>query len=45
MDEGVLHNVMASLDLMWRGMAGLFVVCGGIALIMSLVARCIKPKA
>jgi hypothetical protein len=40
----VLKNVLASLDVMWKGMLGLFVVCGGIAVIMMIVARCTKGR-
>lgn len=42
MDGAVLANVFASLDMMWRGMLGLFVVCGSIAVIMMIIARFIK---
>jgi hypothetical protein len=44
MDEMVISNVLASLDIMWRGMLGLFVVCGGIAVLMTLVAKLTKGK-
>jgi hypothetical protein len=43
MDETVLSNVFASLDIMWRGMLGLFIVCGSIAVIMMLIAKFTKP--
>jgi hypothetical protein len=42
MNETVLRNVLASLDIMWKGMLGLFVVCGGIALIMMITAKFVK---
>jgi hypothetical protein len=45
MDDGVLKNVFASLDLMWKGMLGLFLVCGVIALLTAIIARRVKPKA
>lgn len=44
MSETVLKNVFASLDMMWKGMLGLFVVCGGIAILMMIIAKCIKGK-
>jgi hypothetical protein len=44
MNEAVLKNVFDSLDIMWRGMLGLFIVCGGIAIIMMMIAKCIKRK-
>ena len=44
MNESVLNNVAASLDIMWKGMAGLFIVCGGIAVIMMLVSKLVKAK-
>jgi hypothetical protein len=44
MDATVLNNVLASLDIMWKGMVGLFVVCGGIAVIMMLVSKGLKGK-
>jgi hypothetical protein len=44
MDETVLNNVFASLDIMWRGMLGLFVVCGSIAVIMMLIAKLTRQK-
>ncbi|MDR2632465.1 MAG: hypothetical protein LBC51_02440 [Treponema sp.] len=42
MNETVLKNVFASLDIMWKGMLGLFVVCGGVAALMMIIAKCIK---
>jgi hypothetical protein len=44
MSETVMKNVLASLDMMWRGMLGLFVVCGGIAVIMILISKCTRAK-
>jgi hypothetical protein len=44
MNEMVLKNVTASLDMMWKGMLGLFVVCGGITLIMMIVAKLIRGR-
>jgi hypothetical protein len=45
MDEVVLSNVFASLDIMWKGMLGLFVISGVIALIMTLVSKFAKGKS
>jgi hypothetical protein len=42
MNTTVLKDVLASLDIMWKGMLGLFIVCGGIAVIMILIAKWIK---
>ncbi|MDR0410165.1 MAG: hypothetical protein LBH18_07220 [Spirochaetaceae bacterium] len=44
MNETVLNNVYASLDIMWKGMLGLFVVCGGIAVIMMIITKLTKGK-
>jgi hypothetical protein len=44
MNEYVLKNVTASLDIMWKGMAGLFIVCGGIAVVMMIIAKMIGAK-
>jgi hypothetical protein len=44
MSEVVLNNVAASLDIMWKGMAGLFIVCGGIAVIMMIITKIIGAK-
>jgi hypothetical protein len=44
MDEIVLKNALASLGIMWRGMLGLFVVCGGIAAIMMIISKCTGGK-
>jgi hypothetical protein len=45
MSEAVLKNVLASLDIMWKGMLGLFIVCGGVAVIMMIIAKCTTGKA
>ncbi|MDR2159484.1 MAG: hypothetical protein LBP23_05395 [Treponema sp.] len=42
MNETVLNNVLASLDIMWKGMLGLFVVCGGVAVLMILISKWVK---
>jgi hypothetical protein len=44
MNETVLKDVLASLDIMWKGMLGLFVVCGGIAVLMMVVSKWIKTQ-
>jgi hypothetical protein len=36
--------VAASLDIMWKGMLGLFVVCGGIAVIMMIISKWTKKQ-
>jgi hypothetical protein len=45
MNDDVLKNVFDSLDMMWKGMLGLFLVCGLVALLTIIVAKCTKPKA
>jgi hypothetical protein len=32
-------DLYASLDIMWKGMAGLFVVCGFVMLLIMLITR------
>ncbi|MDR1597041.1 MAG: hypothetical protein LBR99_04980 [Treponema sp.] len=44
MNETVLNNVLASLNMMWKGMLGLFIVCGGVAVIMMVVSKFTKGK-
>jgi hypothetical protein len=44
MDYATLQNVYDSLDIMWKGMLGLFIVCGGIAIIMGIIGKCVKSK-
>jgi TRAP-type uncharacterized transport system fused permease subunit len=44
MNETVLKNVLDSLDIMWKGMVGLFVVCGCIGILMSIIAKFTKDK-
>jgi hypothetical protein len=43
-NETVLKNVAASLDIMWKGMLGLFAVCGGIAVLMIIISKFTKGK-
>jgi hypothetical protein len=45
MNETVLNNVLMSLAIMWKGMLGLFVVCGGVAVILMVIIKIIKGKA
>jgi hypothetical protein len=35
--------VFASLDIMWKGMLGLFVVCSSIAVIMMIITKFTRP--
>jgi hypothetical protein len=44
MSETVMKNVFASLDIMWKGMLGLFIVCGGIAVVMMIIAKFVKGR-
>ncbi|MDR3355573.1 MAG: hypothetical protein LBO04_00085 [Spirochaetaceae bacterium] len=44
MNEYVLGNVAASLDIMWKGMAGLFIVCGGLAVVLTVIAKIVGPR-
>ncbi|GHT95672.1 hypothetical protein FACS1894141_4710 [Spirochaetia bacterium] len=39
-----MSNVFASLDIMWKGMLGLFVVCGFVALLTMLIKRIAGKK-
>jgi hypothetical protein len=45
MNDAVLKNIFDSLDMMWKGMLGLFLVCGAIAVLTIIVAKCAKPRA
>jgi hypothetical protein len=45
MDEAVLKNIFDSLDMMWKGMLGLFLVCGAVALLTVIIGKCVKSKA
>jgi hypothetical protein len=44
MNEEILKNLSASLDIMWKGMLGLFVVCGGIAVIMMIITKFLQKR-
>ena len=37
--ETNLVNLYASLDIMWKGMLGLFLVCGFISLLIKLISK------
>ena len=39
-----MDNLYASLDIMWKGMAGLFVVCGFVMLLIMLISALIKKR-
>jgi hypothetical protein len=45
MNDAVLKNVLDSLDMMWKGMLGLFLVCGAVALLTIIIAKCVKLRA
>ena len=44
MDTTVLGNVLDSLDIMWKGMLGLFAVCALVALITGLISKAAGGK-
>jgi hypothetical protein len=44
MNQIVLSDVFVSLDIMWKGMLGLFIVCGGVAVFMMLIAKFIQKR-
>jgi hypothetical protein len=44
MNQIGLSNVFASLNIMWKGMLGLFIVCGGVAGLMMLIAKIIQKR-
>jgi hypothetical protein len=44
MSAGTISNFYASLELMWKGMLGLFIVCGALVVVMIIVAKICKPK-
>jgi hypothetical protein len=37
-------DLFASLDMMWKGMAGLFAVCTFIMLLIMLISRCMRKN-
>jgi hypothetical protein len=44
MTEEMTRNLYASLELMWKGMLGLFIVCGSLVLVMMLVGKICGKK-
>jgi hypothetical protein len=44
MTETVLKNTFSSLDIMWKGMLGLFIVCGAVAVIMMIITRFLRKR-
>jgi hypothetical protein len=40
----ILQNIFESLDIMWKGMLGLFVVCGVIALLTGIIIKLVKGR-
>jgi len=39
-----VNDLFASLDIMWKGMAGIFIVCGFIMLLSMLLLKVLMPK-
>ena len=37
-------DLFASLEIMWKGMLGLFIVCGCIMLLIMVLSRVIKKR-
>jgi len=37
-------DLMASLEIMWKGMAGIFIVCGFIMLLTMVLLKILMPK-
>jgi Mg2+/Co2+ transporter CorB len=37
-------SLSASLEIMWKGMAGLFIVCGFIAVMIMLISKIMMKK-
>jgi len=40
----MIENLIASFNIMWKGMLGLFVCCGFIALVTLFLNRVFMPK-
>jgi len=38
------NDLIASLEIMWKGMAGIFLVCGFIMLFTMFLLKIVKPK-
>ncbi|MDR2477812.1 MAG: hypothetical protein LBD48_00710 [Treponema sp.] len=39
-----MDNLYASLDIMWKGMAGLFVVCGFVMFLIMFISALVKKR-
>jgi len=39
-----VNDVVASLEIMWKGMAGLFIVCGFIMLFTILISKILTGR-
>jgi hypothetical protein len=39
-----INDLFASLDMMWKGMAGLFTVCIFVMLLTMLLSKILTPK-
>jgi hypothetical protein len=44
MDNLVLKDIFDSLDVMWKGMLGLFLVCGTVALLTIIASKWVKSR-
>jgi hypothetical protein len=45
MSDKTLKDLFGSLDMMWQGMLGLFIICGFIAVLIMITAKIVsKPK-
>jgi hypothetical protein len=44
MDDVVLKNVFDSLDIMWKGMLGLFLVCGIVAVLTIIISKWARTR-
>jgi hypothetical protein len=42
MSDKIIQNFFSSLELMWKGMLGLFVVCGSLVIVMMIVSKICK---
>jgi D-alanyl-lipoteichoic acid acyltransferase DltB (MBOAT superfamily) len=44
METEAMNNFLISLDIMWKGMTGLFLVCGFVMLTLMLISGIIRKK-
>jgi D-alanyl-lipoteichoic acid acyltransferase DltB (MBOAT superfamily) len=44
MKPEIMGNFLISLDIMWKGMTGLFLVCGFVMLVLMLIVRIVRKK-